>query len=186
MRLKSTGLAAVAAAGFAVAALVGVAGATTFTLNVAKDAKVTNQLGKTTHENIVVGMKKRAIYTLSGDKKSHPKCTAKNHCFSFWPPVTVAAGKHPTKAAGIKGKLSVWHRNGFSQVLLSGHPLYYYSGDSARAHATGEGVVSFGGTWHVVKADASSGSSTGGGTTSTMSTSTSTTTPCVPTPLYPC
>jgi predicted lipoprotein with Yx(FWY)xxD motif len=181
MRLKSTGLAAVAAVGFATAALVGVAAATTFTLNVAKDAKVTNQQGMTTHENIAVGLKKRAIYTLTGDSKKHPECTAKNHCFTFWPPVTVAAGKHPTKAASIKGKLSLWKRNGFSQVVLSGHPLYYYAGDSKGADATGEGIFTFGGTWHVVKAD-----SPGGGTTSTMSTGTTTSPPCVPTPLYPC
>jgi predicted lipoprotein with Yx(FWY)xxD motif len=182
MRLKSTGLAAVAAAGFATAALVSVAVAGTFTLNVAKDAKVVNQQGKTTHENIAVGLgvKKRAIYTLTGDKKSHPECTSKNHCFSFWPPVTVANGKKPTKAAAIKGKLSTWKRNGFTQVLLNGHPLYFYALDHKAAVATGEGVVSFGGTWHVVQADSPSG------TTSTMSTGTTTTAPCVPMPLYPC
>jgi predicted lipoprotein with Yx(FWY)xxD motif len=180
MRLKSTGLAVVAAAGFAVAALVGVAAATTFTLNVAKNAAVTNQQGMTTHEAIVIGLKKRAMYSLTGDSKSNPKCTAKNHCFSFWPPVTVANGKKPTKAAGIKGKLSIWKRNGFSQVLLSGHPLYYFYLDNAPAHATGEGIKTFGGTWHVTKADPSSG------TTSTMSTGTTTSTPCVPYPGYPC
>jgi predicted lipoprotein with Yx(FWY)xxD motif len=179
LRLKTTGLVAVAAAGFATAALVGVAAAGTFTLNIAKNAKVTDQQLMSTHENIVVGAKSRAVYTLTGDKKSHPECTAKNHCFSFWPPVTVAAGKKPTKAAGIKGKLSLWHRNGFSQVLLNGHPLYYYSLDHKAAVATGQGVVSFGGTWFVVKAGAS------GGTTSTMTTTT-TTTPCVPFPGYPC
>jgi len=180
MRLKSTGLAAVAAVGFGTAVLVGVAAAGTFTLNVAKDAKVTNQQAQTTHENIVVGLKKHAMYTLSGDSKSNPKCTAKNKCFMFWPPVTVASGKKPTKAPGIKGKLSVWKRNGFSQVLLAGHPLYYYSGDTKGADATGEDIHTFGGTWHVVKAGSS------GGTTSTMSTGTTTTMPCVPTPLYPC
>jgi predicted lipoprotein with Yx(FWY)xxD motif len=184
LRLKTTGLIAVGAAGFATAALVAVAAAGTFTLNVAKNAKVTNQMGMSTHENIVVGAKTRAIYTLTGDRKSHPECTAKNHCFTFWPPVTVASGKKRTKAAGIKGKLSVWNRDGFSQVLLSGHPLYYYSLDHKAAVATGEGVVSFGGTWHAVKADP-----TGGGTTSTTTstTTTTTTTPCVPyPPLYPC
>lgn len=178
MRLKTSGLFAVAAAGFATAVLVGVAAASGLTLNVAKDATVSGVQG---HEAIVVGMKKRAIYTLSGDSKTHQKCTAKNHCFQFWPPVTVASGKHPTKAAGIKGKLSVWHRDGFSQVLLAGHPLYYYSGDTKRADATGEGIKTFGGTWHVVKATSSSGS-----TTTTMSTGTTTTTPCIPYPGYPC
>lgn len=187
MRLKSAGLAAVAAAGFATAALVGVAAATTFTLNVAKNAKVTNQQMVTKHEAIAVGAKNHAVYTLSGDKKSHPECTMKNGCFKFWPPVTVAPGKHPTKAAGIKGKLSLWNRDGFSQVLLNGHPLYYFKFDTKGADATGEGIVSFGGTWHVVKADPSAGGSTStANTTTTMSTGTTNTVPCVPYPGYPC
>lgn len=180
MRLKSTGLGAVATVGFATAAMIGVAAAGTFTLNVAKSATVTNQQGMTTHEAIVVGLKKRAVYTLSGDSKSNPKCRAKNHCFSFWPPVTVANGKKPTKAAGIKGRLSVWKRNGFTQVLLSGHPLYYFYLDNKPAVATSEGQHTFGGTWHVVKADPSGASTTSTGTTTTG------TTPCVPAPLYPC
>jgi predicted lipoprotein with Yx(FWY)xxD motif len=181
MRLKTSGLFAVAAAGFATAILVGVAAASSFTINVAKNAAVTNQQGMTTHENIAVGAKRRAIYTLSGDSKTHQKCTAKNSCFKFWPPVTVGSGKHPTKAAGIKGKLSVWHRDGFFQVLLSGHPLYYYSGDSKGADATGEGIFTFRGTWHVVKADSPSGGSTM--STPTMSTPT-TPAPCG-LPYYP-
>ena len=184
MRMKSAGLFAVAAAGFATAVLVGVAAATTFTLNVAKDAKVTNQQGVSTHEAIVVGAKKRATYTLSGDSKSHPKCKASNHCFMFWPPVTVPAGKKATKAPGITGKLTLWKRNGFSQVVLGGHPLYYYSGDSVGANATGEGIVAFGGTWHVVKASVAAGGMTQTGTT--MSTGTTNTVPCIPYPGYPC
>jgi predicted lipoprotein with Yx(FWY)xxD motif len=189
-RLKSAGLAGVAAVGFATAVFVGVAAAMSFTLNVASGAKVTNQQGMTTKEAIVVGAKRRAVYTLSGDSKSHPECKQSNQCFQFWPPVTVAPGKHATKASGIKGKLKLWHRNGFSQVLLGGHPLYYFAGDTAGAHATGEGIVSFGGTWHAVKADPSGGGgSTSTGTTPTYpatTTTPTTTTPCVPYPGYPC
>lgn len=181
---RGTALTTIAVAGFVTAAvLAGAAIAKSFTFTVAKGAKVTNQQGMTTHEAIAVGLKKRAMYTLSGDSKTHQKCKASNHCFAFWPPVTIAPGKHPTKAAGIKGKLTVWHRDGFSQVLMNGHPLYYYSGDTRGADATGEGIVSFGGTWSVVKADVSAAAGTG----STMSTpTTTTTTSCTPYPGYPC
>jgi predicted lipoprotein with Yx(FWY)xxD motif len=194
--IKSVALATIAAGGFALAALVGVALARTFTLNVAKDAKVTNQQGVTTHEAIAVGLKKRAVYILAGDSKSHPKCTAANHCFTFWPPVTVAAGKKATKAAGIKGKLSLWHRNGFFQVLLNGHPLYYYAGDTKGADATGQGIFTFGGTWSVVKTGGSrAGSTSTASSTTTTSTTptytyttptTTTTTPTTPTTTTPC
>jgi predicted lipoprotein with Yx(FWY)xxD motif len=185
LRIKTAGLTAVAAAGFATAVLVGVAVASTFTLKVDKDAKVVNaKTGAVSHENIAANSKGFAVYTLSGDSKTHPECTKAKGCFKVWPPLTVASGKKPTKAAGIMGKLSTWHRNGFTQVLLSGHPLYMFAFDKQKNVATGQDITSFGGTWHVVKADA-----TGGGTTSTsstMSTGTTTTTTCVPQPFYPC
>ncbi len=160
-----------ALAGFAMAALVGVALAKTFTLQVAKNAKVTNQSHATKTENVVVTSHGFAVYDLTGDSKSHPKCTKGNGCFKFWPPVTVSSPNKMSKARGISGKLGVWHRNGFFQVTLGGHPLYRFALDSQKDDATGEGIVSFGGTWHVVKAGGSStGGTTSGGTTSTTTT----------------
>ncbi len=172
-----------ATAGFVAAALVGVALAKTFTLNVAKNARVTNQSGVTKTENIVVNSRGFAVYTLTGDSKAHPECTKGNGCFTFWPPLKVSSPKNVSKAPGIKGKLGVWHRNGFFQVTLAGHPLYRFAPDHQKDHATGEGIHSFGGTWHVVKAASSSRSGTAsGGTTSTMTTTTSTT--CLYPPCY--
>ena len=54
--------------------------AKTFTLQVAKDATVMNTAGKTSTENIAVNPHGRAVYLLSGDKKSHPECTKANGC----------------------------------------------------------------------------------------------------------
>src|SRR5271166_3509005 len=120
-RMSALTLAAVVVA-LAAVLLVGAALANTFTLQVAKQAKVTNATGSTSSENIVVNSRGKAVYYLSGDTKSHPKCTKTNHCFHFWPPVTVSSSK-ATKASGVSGTLSVWHRDGFSQVVLAGHPL---------------------------------------------------------------
>jgi predicted lipoprotein with Yx(FWY)xxD motif len=114
------------------------------------------------------------VYTLSGDTTRHPKCTKASGCFSFWPPVTVSSAKSLTKAAGVKGKLGTFKRNGIIQVTLSGHPLYTFANDRKRAAATGEGVNGFGGIWHVVK-ESSGGQSTG--STPTMTTPTTTTSP---------
>ncbi len=121
-----------ALAGFAMAALVGIALAKTFTLQVAKNAKVTNQTGTTKTENIVVTSRGFAVYELTGDSKSHPECTKANSCFSFWPPVTVSSPKKLSKARGISGKLGVWHRNGFFQATLGGHPLYRFARQTTR------------------------------------------------------
>ena len=158
------------AVGIAAALLVSLAVAKAFTLQVATNASVTNQSGTTKHEAIAVASNGRAVYTLSGDTTQHPKCTKANMCFQFWPPLKVS-GK-PTKAPGIKGQIGTFKRNGFTQVTLNGRPLYKFSGDSAKRTATGEGIVSFKGTWHVVKATTTKGTNQ---TTSTM-TSTGTTT----------
>ncbi len=163
-----------AVAGLASAALVGLAVAKTLTLQAAKSASVTNQSGSTKTEGIVVNGKGRAVYTLSGDTASHPKCTKTSGCFQFWPPVTVSSAKGLSKAAGVKGKLGTFKRNGFIQVTLGGHPLYTFSNDHQKDKATGEGVNAFGGIWHIVK-DAG-GSSSSGPTTSTSTTSSTTST----------
>jgi predicted lipoprotein with Yx(FWY)xxD motif len=166
-----------ALAGFAVAAVAvaGIAGAKSFTLELAKNAKVTNQSGTTRTESIAVTPRGAAVYTLSGDSAAHPKCTAANRCFGFWPPVKVHSARGLTKAPGIKGKLGTWRRDGFLQLTLSGHPLYRFSVDKHKDDATGEGVHGFGGTWHAVS-EGSSGAGSGSGGMTTTPTTTGTTT----------
>jgi predicted lipoprotein with Yx(FWY)xxD motif len=147
------------AASLAVAAIAGAGSAATktFTLKEARNATVVNQkTHRTTHENIVTIANGRAVYWLSGDSKSHPECVKTNHCFTFWPPVTVSSPASLSKGPGVPGTLGTWRRDGFIQVTLSGHPLYRYAGDSMAAVATGQAIVAFGGTWSVVKAATSS------------------------------
>lgn len=163
-----------ATAGFAAATLVGIAFAKTFTLQVAKNAKVTNQSGTTKTENIVVNSRGFAVYMLTGDTRSHQECTKANGCYGVWPPLTVSSAKAASKAPGVKGKLGVWHHGGMFQVTLAGHPLYRFSGDSQRRSASGEGLMSFGGTWHAEKAAGSS--SSGASTPATTMTGTTGTT----------
>ena len=156
-------------AGFSVALAVGIAGAKSFTLHIAKNEQVGSK-----HEKVVVNSRGAAVYWLSGDSRSHPKCTSQNGCFGFWPPAKVKSARGLAKAPGIKGVLGTWHRNGFIQLTLGGHPLYTYSGDRGSGTANGDGIKTFGGTWHVI----AEGSSSSGGTTSTGTTTT--TTPTMP------
>jgi predicted lipoprotein with Yx(FWY)xxD motif len=148
-RRRRAAITATAVAAVAVLALAGLAVAKSFTLKVNKGATVENATTSTTkHEAIITTAKGFAVYYLTGDTKAHPKCTKGNGCFGFWPPVTAASAKALSKAAGISGKLTAWSRDGFTQAVLAGHPLYTYAADSKKGVATGEGVVSFGGTWH--------------------------------------
>lgn len=160
-------------AGLGVAGLLGVAIAHSFTLQAARHAKVTPRGGSVEHESIVTNSQGFAVYELTGDGKRHAECTNRNGCWKFWPPVKVGSARGLSKAPGVSGKLGTWRRDGFLQVTLGGHPLYRFAPDTHKAVATGEGIVSFGGTWHVVKA---SGGESGGGQTSPASTTAPTTT----------
>jgi predicted lipoprotein with Yx(FWY)xxD motif len=115
-----------------------------------------SQLGK----QVVVSPQGRTLYVLSPETSRHLLCKSKE-CLSDWPPLLVKSAKSTLKAgSGVKGKLGILKRsNGSFQVTLNGLPLYRYAGDSAKGQANGEGIKSFGGTWHAVKA--SGGSSTG-------------------------
>jgi predicted lipoprotein with Yx(FWY)xxD motif len=120
-------------------------------------------------EPIAVNAKGVSVYTLSGESTKHLECTTRM-CFTAWPPLTVH-GK-ATMAAGVQGKLGTFKRDGFTQVTLNGHPLYTFEGDGNKAGvANGNGIVAFGGTWHVVaegsakaaQAQTPAGSGGGGG-----------------------
>jgi predicted lipoprotein with Yx(FWY)xxD motif len=161
-------------AGFALAALAGIAVAKSFTLTVAKNAKVVSVNGSVKHENIAVNGKGLAVYWLTGNNKKN--CTKASGCYTFWPPVTVKAGQKLSAAPGIKGKLGTDKRDGVTFLTLGGHDLYRYVGDSQKDQATGQGIKSFGGTWFVITASGSS-SSSHSTPSSTGSTSTTTTSP---------
>jgi predicted lipoprotein with Yx(FWY)xxD motif len=152
---------ATAVATFAVAALSASASTkstkSSDTLGVAKNGTVTNQKMVSKTEAIAVNSKGLAVYLLGGETVHHALCVESSGCFKAWPPVTVPNAKSkPSAATGIKGKLGIWHRNGFFQVTLAGHPLYTFIGDTKKNDATGEGIVHFGGTWHVITAASAS------------------------------
>ena len=162
---RSAAMLLVALAGFALAAATGIAIAKSFTVKTARNVKVTNLATHVTKtEAIVVNSRGLSVYTLSGETTHHFKCKTAT-CFGFWPPVKVAKNAKLTKPAGVKGKLGKVHRNGFFQVTLNGHPIYMFSGDAGkRGVAKGEGIVTFGGTWHVIKVSAPAGANPGTGT----------------------
>lgn len=103
-------------------------------------------------KTIVVNSQGRTLYLLSGESTHHLLCKTST-CFALWPPLTVSSGHAKLKAGpGVHGSLGIVHRNGIFQVTLRGELLYRYYGDSARGQVNGEGIKSFGGTWHAVSA----------------------------------
>jgi predicted lipoprotein with Yx(FWY)xxD motif len=171
-RARFTATLLAGAAGFALAALTGIAIAKSFTVKVAKNVKVTDMAAHVTkQEAILVDSHGVAVYTLSGETTRHLLCTS-SACLGFWPPVKVrSGGAKVTKAPGVKGRLGILHRNRFFQLTLNGHPLYNFTLDAGKKGiARGEAIVSFGGTWHAIKASSSSKRAGAGSPTTTATT----------------
>jgi predicted lipoprotein with Yx(FWY)xxD motif len=155
----------------AAAALLIVVAMTALAGAAAKPLTVTKNTVKNQSEPIVVTANGFAVYHLAPETPSHPLCTS-SQCLHFWPPVKVK-GTAPKTIAGIKGKLTTWHRDGFTQLVLNGKPLYHFLEDTTKGAATGEGISNFGGTWHVFKeAKATKPSSSSSSSTSSSSSST--------------
>jgi predicted lipoprotein with Yx(FWY)xxD motif len=104
-------------------------------------------------EKIVVDAHGRTLYVLSPETAHHLLCKS-SECLKAWPPLSVHSRKVKlTTGPGVHGRLGILRRgDGMLQVTLAGLPLYRFSGDSAKGAANGEGIKSFGGTWHVIAA----------------------------------
>lgn len=81
----------------------------------------------------------RTVYLYTKDKGMTSECYGS--CAKLWPPLTT------TGSATISGKFTVAHdlgvttrTNGSKQVTYGGHPLYYFSGDTAPGQTNGQGV----------------------------------------------
>lgn len=92
----------------------------------------------------------KTLYTLTDNDKA-VACTA--GCPAVWPALTLPAGMTtPTGGPGVTGLGVATGPDGAQMVTVSGQPVYRFTKDGDAEDAYGEGIQSFGGTWHVVKA----------------------------------
>jgi predicted lipoprotein with Yx(FWY)xxD motif len=117
---------------------------------------VSSMRNSTLNEAVVVNAHGRTVYWLSPETVRHLLCRS-SACFALWPPVTVRSRSVRLVAGhGVQGRLGLLRRSdGKLQVTLRGLPLYRYAGDSGKDQVNGEGIESFGGTWHAVPASSS-------------------------------
>jgi predicted lipoprotein with Yx(FWY)xxD motif len=104
-------------------------------------------------QTIVITGQGQTVYALGGESRAKLKCMSAQ-CLKTWKPVTVtSAGAKVTVAGGVPGTVSILTRPKAKlfQVMLDNHPLYTYSGDSGNS-TKGQGINSFGGSWHVIAA----------------------------------
>lgn len=101
--------------------------------------------------SILVNAQGMTLYQLTSEAGGKIACSG--GCLGVWPPVLVPAGTTaPTAGPGVLGTLGVITRpDGTVQATQNGFPLYAFSHDSAPGDTNGNGIVAFGGTWHVVQ-----------------------------------
>lgn len=96
-------------------------------------------------EKVLANAAGKTLYYLTSDTATHIACTGR--CTTFWPPL-ISTGL-PTSSDALPHKLSIRRDANGRQVEYDGHLLYTFSGDLSAGQANGEGITSFGGTWHV-------------------------------------
>ncbi|HZU72106.1 MAG TPA: hypothetical protein VE990_04975 [Acidimicrobiales bacterium] len=109
--------------------------------------------------NILTTASGQSLYLLSAEGNGKFSCTGA--CVLFWSPLTVSSAKtKPTAGPGVAGKLGVVKNpEGNYQVTYNGYPVYTYLQDSGSS-TSGEGVKSFGGTWYLMSAAATTPAAT--------------------------
>jgi predicted lipoprotein with Yx(FWY)xxD motif len=90
----------------------------------------------------------RSLYLFAADSGGKSACNGP--CAAAWPPLTSTCA--PTAGTGATGSMltTIKRDDGSTQVVYNGHPLYYYSGDSAAGDTSGQGLNNFGGLWWLV------------------------------------
>src|SRR5438132_9571659 len=98
------------------------------------------------------------LYTLTSNGKA-VACDAT--CASVWPPLELPSGVTvPSGGSGVTNLGTVAGPNGIPIVTFQQLPLYRFTKDKDSGDAHGEGLQSFGGTWHVVKTGAAAAGTT--------------------------
>jgi predicted lipoprotein with Yx(FWY)xxD motif len=93
----------------------------------------------------------KSLYMFTPDTATTSACNT--GCVDSWPPFTLETGETVKGGDGVTGAFTMITRaDGSTQVVYAGHPLYYFSGDSAAGDTNGEGLNS---KWYLLGADGS-------------------------------
>lgn len=89
----------------------------------------------------------RAVYLFDKDGKDKSNCSGA--CAGVWPPVTASSGVSASGGA-VAADLGTITSGSTKQVTYNGHPLYFYTGDTAAGQTNGQGKNEFGAKWWLV------------------------------------
>ena len=99
---------------------------------------------------ILVDAGGRTLYLFAADKGTTSTCY--DSCAGVWPPLTAAGA--PTAGPGVNQSLlgTTTRKDGTTEVVYNGHPLYYFVSDKQPGDVTGQALSSFGADWYVLSA----------------------------------
>jgi predicted lipoprotein with Yx(FWY)xxD motif len=109
---------------------------------------------KTSVGTVVVDGSGRTLYLFAND--TGPKSTCSGKCAAHWPPFITSAT--PRAIGGVQASaLALYKRgDGRQQVMIDGHPLYFFKGDKSAGELNGQGVNAFGAKWFTVSSSGKS------------------------------
>ena len=107
-------------------------------------------LRKTPLGSVLVDGRGRTLYLFEKDRNGVSACDTA--CLRYWPALTSRG--MPRAGSGVHQSLLrvTAPRNGRSQVIYAGHPLYTFVGDKRPGQTTGEDLTNFGGGWYALAA----------------------------------
>jgi predicted lipoprotein with Yx(FWY)xxD motif len=97
------------------------------------------------------------VYVFDGDLQTPNASTCLGACPVSWSPIPAAGAT----LSGLWGQFT--RMNGSMQLSYATRPLYQFIGDDAAGQTNGDGLVAFGGTWHIAPTDVDSHASSGPG-----------------------
>jgi predicted lipoprotein with Yx(FWY)xxD motif len=120
---------------------------------------------------IIVNSSGMALYDFQKDSGTKSACYGS--CAKVWPPL-ITNGSPKAGGGAEASKLGTIKRtDGTIQVTYNGHPLYTYTADMSPGDVNGNGVTSFGGSWHALDSSGSAArgeAATGSGSTEATTT----------------
>jgi predicted lipoprotein with Yx(FWY)xxD motif len=87
------------------------------------------------------------VYRLTADRANHSVCTGP--CLAAWPPVLLATGQKAPTGHGVHGLGTINRGNGERQVTYKGVPLYLFVGDHHAGQVNGNIKDTWGQWWTV-------------------------------------
>jgi predicted lipoprotein with Yx(FWY)xxD motif len=98
---------------------------------------------------IIVNSRGLTLYDFHKDRGTKSACY--RSCASVWPPLRTRGTPHATGGAKASELGTTRRADGTTQVTYHGHPLYTYVADTRAGEAKGNGITSFGGSWHALR-----------------------------------